>query len=32
MCDVSNYERWKISGQLDRDKNLDENGLISMMV
>ena len=33
MCDrIVIMKDGKISGQLDRDKNLDENGLISMMV
>ena len=33
MCDRTIIMKdGKISGQLDRDKNLDENGLISMMV
>ena len=33
MCDrIIIMKDGKISGQLDRDKNLDENGLISMMV
>lgn len=32
MCDrIVIMKDGKISGQLDRDKNLDENGLISMM-
>ena len=33
MCDrIVIMKDGKISGQLDRDKNLDENGLITMMV
>ena len=33
MCDrIIIMKDGKISGQLDRDKNLDENGLISKMV